>query len=86
MSFIVGVAASEEDLNVQISDKIQYFEDGSYKCTDCDYASLSRGNVAKHIEARHVGLRGIVCPICYKPTTTREALKKHISRNHKNIE
>ena len=82
---IVGVAASVEDLKMQISDKIIFLEDSTYKCFDCDYVSPFRGNVAKHIEARHLGLRGIVCPICLKPTTTREALKKHISRTHKNL-
>ena len=53
-----------------------------YGCTDCSYTARDRHAISLHIEAKHVTNYCLNCPICGRICPTREAMRKHISRNH----
>ena len=66
--------------------KSRIFTDESghhHTCTECSYSSTNRRNVVNHIESKHVTTCGVECSVCKKTCPTREALRKHIARNHK---
>ena len=81
---------------VEINSKILSLDDGSYKCTDCDYVSKFRHNLPKHIEAKHIVHSGYSCPVClnvyatpgvecdlcHKNLKTRQAYRMHYHRAH----
>ena len=70
-------------LDEVIKSKMILDDTGSYSCSECSYSSSNNRNVANHIEARHVTTAGAECPLCGKLCPTREALRKHVSRSHK---
>ena len=53
-----------------------------YGCTDCDYTARDRHAMSLHVEAKHVTGYSLNCPVCGRVCHTREALRKHVSRNH----
>ena len=53
-----------------------------YGCTDCDYTARDRHAMSLHVEAKHVTGYSLNCPVCGRVCPTREALRKHLSRNH----
>jgi len=52
-----------------------------FKCSDCDYETSVKGNLDKHIEAKHIS-PGVSCQYCAKLCPTRHALRMHVSRQH----
>lgn len=52
-----------------------------FKCSDCDYETSVKGNLGKHIEAKHIS-PGVVCQFCSKVCPTRHALRMHTTRQH----
>ena len=70
------------DLKNTIDSKIITLVSGEFGCTDCDYTSKFRHNLPKHIECRHIQL-SLTCPACFKPCPTRESLRRHMSRFHR---
>ena len=56
---------------------------GAWSCVCCDYLRSNRGDVANHVEAKHVDTFGNVgCEYCGFETKTRKALKMHAFRMH----
>ena len=66
-----------------IKSKIIMDGSGSFQCCECNYASTNSRNVINHIESKHVTTTGVQCDVCQKICPTREALRKHISRLHR---
>ena len=83
---ILDFATDLDDLKKKIESKILALEDGSFKCSDCDYVTKFRHNLPKHIETRHVSLSGLVCHVCLKVCPTRESHRRHLQRHTEKLE
>ena len=73
------------ELDSLIMSKMERTNTGVWSCLTCDYQRNNRGDVANHVEAKHVefGSFGIVsCDYCGFVTKTRKALKMHVFRMH----
>jgi len=71
-------------LDVKINSKVMYYPDEQvFKCTECDYYSVTKRHVLNHIESKHIAHPGASCAYCFKACPTREALRKHVSRFHR---
>ena len=57
--------------------------DGSFSCTDCEYVTKYRTTCQNHIESKHIITSGFTCQFCEKFCPTRNALKSHTTKNHK---
>ena len=80
MSLFLGFQALDE----KISSKVVYYPDEQvFKCTECDYYSVTKRHVLNHIESKHITHPGASCAYCFKACPTREALRKHVSRFHR---
>lgn len=66
-----------------IKEKIFKSAEGLFSCYECGYSSKYKTTCQDHIEARHLSTSGYVCSYCQKFCPTRNALKSHISKNHK---
>ena len=77
---------SFEELDDLIKSKIIGNTGIGFQCADCNYATQSKRNMFNHIESRHVTSAGVECWACAKVCPTREALRKHMSRDHKQHE
>ena len=72
---------SMEELNQKIEESI-VIKDGLKHCSFCEYQSKSNCHVKEHIEL-HFKLI-FPCSMCDKSYTTRNNLRSHIARYHKN--
>ena len=70
-------------LNDAIRAKIYKADSGLFTCYECGYSSKYKTTCQDHIESRHISTSGYTCPYCQKFCPTRNALKSHISKNHK---
>jgi hypothetical protein len=70
------------ELDELIQSKMLREESGHWACLSCDYRRPNRGDVANHVEARHVDYSAVACNICGFVTKTRKALKMHKFRQH----
>jgi len=83
---IQGASADgNKDLYDIIRSKIQKTNDGLWMCGDCGKASKWKTNIFEHIEATHVESPGYQCEICLKMCKTKNALRSHKNREHKNL-
>ena len=57
-----------------MNSKLLKFGDGSYKCSDCEYASKVQAGIKIHIESKHINTGGFNCQDCGKHVPTRNAL------------
>jgi len=66
-----------------IQSKIMAHSANEFQCVDCLHVSKTKQNLSVHIEANHVkGHPGVICSICSKVCTTRDAHRKHMVRYH----
>jgi len=72
-----------QQINARIEDKIVKLASNQFQCADCDFVSKRKENLRSHIESKHVVHSGIVCPLCYKVSPTRQAFRMHKLRAHK---
>ena len=54
---------------------------GVWQCSECGKLG-KKGDLKKHIEAKHMTNTKIDCPICKKSEKTRDSLRKHMKTNH----
>jgi hypothetical protein len=54
-----------------------------YGCSDCDYTTSYSSTIGNHIEAKHLSTQGFICTFCQKFCPTRNALKSHVTKQHK---
>ena len=57
--------------------------DGMWTCSICSHSSLYKGNVYKHVEAKHTNSQ-YLCHLCHKVCPSQNALQAHTSRYHRN--
>ena len=61
-------------------------ENGFWKCLECDWLpNKNKARVFDHVEAMHVETGGYTCPNCGAFCSSYNALKKHKSRYHKQV-
>jgi len=56
-----------------------------WQCITCGWETKLRARLWEHVEANHVQTSGYLCPICQKLCPSKNALKVHKSRNHRNV-
>jgi len=76
-------ADGNKELDSAIKLKMVRRLDGCYGCTDCDYVTKYNTTCQNHIESKHLSTSGFTCQFCGKFCPTRNALKSHITKNHK---
>ena len=57
---------------------------GDWRCTTCGFQTKLRARVWEHVEAKHVETSGYLCPLCQKFCSSKNALKLHKSKYHRN--
>jgi len=57
----------------------------AWQCVTCGWETKLRARLWEHVEANHVQTNGYSCPICEKFCPSKNALKVHKSRNHRNM-
>ena len=72
------------DLKDLIDSKIDKTPDSSWMCLDCGKTSKWKTNIVEHIEGAHIECPGYNCDVCNKFCKTRNALRSHKHREHKN--
>ena len=72
------------ELDDVIASKImQDWNDPSkWKCCDCDYTTVHKPTLKRHIESKHVETGGYDCSICHVKVKTRRDLKIHQNKKH----
>ena len=55
-----------------------------WRCVGCGYESAWKHNLFKHIDSKHLS-EGHYCPICAKYCPSKNALQKHVKRNHSKL-
>jgi len=76
-------ADGNKALDSAIKLKMVRRQDGSFGCTDCDYVTKYNTTCQNHIESKHLSTSGFLCQYCNKFCPTRNALKSHTTKNHK---
>jgi len=72
-----------ESLDMVIQSKILTISQNEYSCIECGHVCKTKQNISGHIEANHVENHpGVICKVCTKICTTRDALRKHMVRYH----
>jgi len=56
-----------------------------WRCLDCDFASPYRHVLFNHVESKHIQTVGYNCQYCAKFCPSRNALRSHVSRQHKQM-
>lgn len=72
------------DVESEILLRMVKHDDGRFQCVECNFFSLHNSTMKCHIESKHLQTSGYTCQICKKFCPTRNALKSHKSRIHKN--
>ena len=57
---------------------------GVWQCLTCGWETKFKTRLFEHVEATHVQTNGYTCPYCDKFCPSKNSLKVHKSRNHKN--
>ncbi len=56
-----------------------------FKCTQCDYAATTKGQITVHVARKHTDVRPFPCGQCDSKFVTNSELQKHILQKHTNI-
>ena len=68
---------------MMIQSKILAVGVNEYRCVECGHVCRTKQNISGHIEANHISDHpGVICKMCSKICTTRDALRKHMVRYH----
>ena len=80
----VSVIFSELDDMIAQSMSLIFDETGTrvWNCGFCNRSHKDKANTRIHVETHFPGLQH-QCPHCDKKAPSREALRKHVSRNHR---
>ena len=74
-----------KELDRLIQGKMVRTSDGQFSCCECSFTSRSKYCLANHVESKHVNYGGVICHLCEKVLPTRQALRMHNSREHRNL-
>ena len=56
--------------------------EGSLQCIECGLSGKKR-DVRRHIEAKHMANTHVSCSLCGKVVKTRDSLRKHMEKDHR---
>ena len=56
-----------------------------YQCSGCEHRSKFKNNMIKHIDSKHIHHGPESCQFCQKLCSSKQALQKHISRYHRDL-
>ena len=56
--------------------------EGSLQCIECGLSGKKR-DVRRHIEAKHMANTHVSCSLCGKVVKTRDSLRKHMEKEHR---
>ena len=56
-----------------------------YQCSGCEHRSKFKNNMIKHIDSKHINHGPESCQFCQKQCSSKQALQKHISRYHRDL-
>lgn len=56
-----------------------------YQCCGCEHRSKFKNNMIKHIDSKHINHGPESCQFCQKQCSSKQALQKHISRYHRDL-
>ena len=76
--------ASLYEVRGMVFGKIVQLDKVTFRCTDCEYQSNRRANVARHVEGHHITNISIACAYCSQMFASSNALNTHVSRKHRN--
>jgi len=83
---VAGLQDGNKDLDMLIAQSMSLIIDESgtrvWNCDICNRSNRDKANTRIHVETHFPGFEH-QCPHCEKQAPSREALRKHISRNHK---
>jgi len=54
-----------------------------WQCLVCQKESHLKADISRHVEALHVQHPGVACEICGKTLKTRDGLRCHMAKFHK---
>ena len=72
-----------EELDSFIASNCRKVFGSGWTCSICELTSANKYDIARHIEAKHVILPELVCDICKYSCKTRDSLRRHIHKYHK---
>ena len=70
------------DLEMEIGKLMKKVDGNGWSCVACGKTD-KKINIKKHIEGHHIEKRDHFCNMCGKHCTTRNALQRHMSTNHR---
>jgi len=77
---MAGGADGNKELDLEILRRMYQTERGTpWVCADCGKTSMFKGDVARHIEAKHIEGLSFSCLFCEKIFKTRDTLRKHVA-------
>jgi len=82
----MGGAEGNKALDGMIASRMsQVLEQGRkvWRCLECHKESQLKADISRHVEANHISHPGFDCSLCYKHCRTRDALRCHINKYHK---
>ena len=56
-----------------------------WRCLECHKEAQLKADISRHVKANHISHPGFVCHVCYKHCKTRDDLRCHINKYHKQI-
>lgn len=72
------------EIKEMVESKIAQLDKMTFQCTECDYQSNRKANVARHVEGHHISNLSIACAYCSRLFASSNALNTHVSRKHRN--
>jgi len=81
--WVKPVSLQHEQLDTFIEENVRK-EFNKWCCLICGKIASFRIDIARHIEAKHVSLPELVCDICGTSSKTRDSLRRHVTKFHKN--
>ena len=72
------------DLDAEIASLLVSIGGGVWQCAECGKQG-NKGDLKRHIEAKHMLNTKIECQVCGKCAKTRDSLRKHMKAEHSGI-
>jgi len=77
-----GADGNKEQLKEAIRLRMIKELDGSWRCSECSFATKYQATLTNHVESRHLRTEGYHCLYCNKFCPTKNALKCHTYQRH----
>ena len=78
------MASLNAGLDAEIDSFLVSHGGGVWQCVECG-GQGKKGDMKRHVEAKHMLDPKINCPLCGKSAKTRDSLRKHVKADHDGI-